>query len=116
MQFKGNVMEKMKRRLLIGLLIAVLLTPVGILLPRWFNAGDAWGEWSPESVKERTGHIPEGMGKNADIWKAPIPDYSIGNDKESISKQSVQYILSGIVGLTIISLFSFGLSKMVKKE
>jgi uncharacterized membrane protein len=109
-------MEKIKRRLLIGLLIAVLLTPIGIFLPHWFKAGEAWGEWSTETVRERTGHVPEGMQKNADVWKAPMPDYSLGNDEESISKQSVQYILSGIVGLAIITLFSFGLSKMIKKE
>ena len=109
-------MEKMKKRLFIGLILAVLITPVGILLPEWFKAGDAWGEWSTETIKEKTGQVPEGMQKNADVWKAPMPDYSLGNEHSSISRQSVQYILSGIIGLAIISLFSFGLSKAVKKE
>jgi hypothetical protein len=109
-------MDKIKKKLLIGILVAVILTPIGIMLPHWFKAGDAWGEWSTEKIKEKTGHVPQGMEKNADIWKAPMPDYSLGKEDGSLSHQSVQYILSGIVGLAIISLFSFGLSKVVKKE
>ena len=109
-------MQKMKRRLIVGLLFAVLLTPMGILLPQWFKAGDAWGEWSTETIKEKTGHIPEGMKEDADVWKAPLPDYGIGNEVKSLPNRSVQYILSGIVGLTIITLISFGVSKFVKDE
>jgi uncharacterized membrane protein len=109
-------MEKIKKKLLIGLLVAVLITPIGIFLPRWFKTGDAWGEWSTETIREKTGHVPAGMQKDADIWKAPMPDYSLGNENSSLARKSVQYIISGIVGLAIISLFSFGLSKLVKKE
>ena len=109
-------MEKFKRNLFIGLIVAVLISPLGILLPKWFNAGDAWGEWSTETVNEELGYVPDGMQKDADIWKAPLPDYSLGNENAPFAKKSVVYILSAIVGIVIISFFSFGLSKMIRKE
>jgi hypothetical protein len=109
-------MEKMHKKLYIGLLIAALITPIGIFLPQWFKAGDAWGEWSTETVKDKIGYTPQGMEKVADLWKAPMPDYSLGDEDSSLSRQSGLYILSAVVGLAIISLFSFGLIKLVKKE
>ncbi len=109
-------MEKINKKLYIGILIAALITPIGIFLPTWFNAGDAWGEWSTETVQEKIGYTPAGMEKDADLWKAPMPDYSLGNEESSLAKQSGYYILSAVVGLAIISLLSFGLVKMVKKE
>ncbi len=109
-------MEKLQKKLYIGLLVAALLTPIGIFLPQWFNAGDAWGEWSTETVQEKIGYTPAGMVKDADLWKAPMPDYSLGDENGSLAKQSVFYILSAIVGLTIITLLSIGLLKIVRKE
>ncbi len=116
MFLKGKVMEKFKKKLYIGLLIAALITPIGIFLPQWFNAGDAWGEWSIETVQKKIGYTPAGMEKDVDFWKAPMPDYSLGDEDSSLAKQSVFYILSALVGVAIISLLSFGLVKMVKKE
>jgi cobalt/nickel transport protein len=104
------------KRLIIGLLILIILTPIGIYLPERFNAGDAWGEWSVETVKEKLGFTPKGMKKDAELYKAPIPDYSLSNEESSLVKQSGYYILSGIIGVAIISLISFGLIKAVKKE
>jgi hypothetical protein len=35
-------MTKFQKKLWIGLAIMALLTPLGIYLPKKFNAGDAW--------------------------------------------------------------------------
>jgi cobalt/nickel transport protein len=105
-----------KKKMIIGLIVLTLLTPIGIYLPTWFKGEDAWGEWSLDTLKEKLGFAPEGMKKDAELWKAPLPDYSIGEGNGSAAKQSASYILSGIVGVGIISLISFVLYKMIKKE
>jgi len=110
-------LELMKnKKLIIGLLVLVLLTPIGIYVPKWFNAEDAWGEWPVETIKEKMGFAPKGMQKDAELWHAPVPDYSLGDENISLTKQSGYYILSGIIGIAIISLLSFGLFKLIKKE
>jgi len=38
-------------KLWIGLGILILFLPLGLFLPSLFKAGDAWGEWSMETVK-----------------------------------------------------------------
>jgi cobalt/nickel transport protein len=116
MSLKGKIMEKIHKKLYIGLLIAALITPIGIFLPRWFNAGDAWGEWSIETIKEKIGYAPAGMEKNEKSWKAPMQDYSVGNEEKSVARQSGYYILSAVIGLTIIAGFSYFLLKLSRKE
>ena len=71
-------MTQSQKRLWIGLIILAFLSPLGIILPEMFKAGDAWGEWSTETLQKVLGYVPEGLRKYSDIWKAPMPDYSFG--------------------------------------
>ncbi len=98
------------------MLILVVLSPIGLLLPQWFNAGDAWGEWSPESVKEQLGFTPIGMEGDASTWIAPLPDYSNGNEKNSLAKNTIYYLLSGFIGISLIALITFVLHTFAKKQ
>ncbi len=100
--------------LFIGILI--ILSPIGLILPDLFNAGDAWGEWSVETVKEETGTEPAGMKKDAEIFKAPIPDYNLGKEDDSLSKLSVNYIISGLIGTGIILILTFGAIKIISRK
>jgi cobalt/nickel transport protein len=109
-------MEKFRKKLFIGLLMLALISPVGLLLPKWFKAGDAWGEWPTDTIEKKLGYVPEGMHKDADTWKAPMPDYSLGSENSPPGEQSLKYILSALVGLAIISFLSFGVVKMMRKE
>ncbi len=93
-----------------------ILSPAGILLPIWFRAGDAWGEWSVETVKEQVGFEPAKMKIEAELYKAPIPDYTIYKENESIFKHSIAYIFSAFVGMGIILLITFGLYKFAKNK
>src|SRR5450759_5482529 len=70
-------LDKLQKKILIILLLLCLITPVGILLPMFFNAGDAWGEWSAQTVKELVGYVPRGLERYSDVWEAPLPDYTI---------------------------------------
>ena len=93
-------MNKLQKKILVILLLLCLLTPVGILLPAFFNTGDAWGEWSAQTVKELVGYVPKGLAKYSDTWKAPFPDYSFKEDP-SVVHRSGYYLVSGIIGATI---------------
>jgi len=111
-----NMKPCQKYIIFIGILL--VLCPLGLILPHYFKAGDAWGEWSVESVKQQTGHEPEGMKKTANLFSAPIPDYSMGKENDPLSKRSLNYIISGLIGTGIILIITFGVSKLMplKKE
>jgi hypothetical protein len=97
----GMKTAKLQKKILILLLALCLITPVGILLPSFFNAGDAWGEWSANTVKDLVGYVPKGLAKYSDIWKSPLPDYALNKKDQSAVRQSGFYIVSGIFGATV---------------
>lgn len=103
-----------KYSIFIGILL--VLCPLGILLPGYFKAGNAWGEWSVESIKQQTGHEPEGMKKTAALYSAPIHDYSLGKEDDPLSKRSFNYIISGLIGTGIIVLITFGITKLMPQK
>jgi cobalt/nickel transport protein len=109
-------MNKLQKRILIFIVILTLLTPVGILLPMFFNAGDAWGEWSAETVKNMIGYVPQGLAKYTDSYKAPLTDYSANSNDPSALHQSGYYILSGVIGVIIILVVMFVISKIIVKK
>jgi cobalt/nickel transport protein len=104
------------KKYLIFIGILIILSPLGLIIPDYFKANGAWGEWSIESVKSQTGHVPEGMKKTAEIYSAPIPDYNMGKKDDAISKRSINYIISGLIGTGIILLLTFGMTKLLTKK
>ena len=109
-------MNKLQKKILIVLILLCLLTPVGILLPMFFNAGDAWGEWSAETIKEFIGYVPRGLAKYTEMWKAPLPDYTVNSKDVSVVHQSGYYIVSGIIGATIAYIAMLLLSKLIVRN
>jgi cobalt/nickel transport protein len=105
--------DKLQKKILIILLLLCLITPVGILLPMIFNAGDAWGEWSAQTVKELIGYVPQGLAKYSGLWKAPITDYTINGGDTSVVHQSGYYIVSGIIGATITYVVMLLISRFI---
>jgi hypothetical protein len=96
---------KTQMKLWIGIGVLIILCPLGLIIPDYFHAGDAWGEWDAEELKKLTGYVPKGLEKLAKIWNAPMPDYGIkGWENKGLSHLSVGYIVSAIVGITVISL------------
>lgn len=91
------------RKLWIGLIILILLTPIGLILPEMFHAGSAWGEWSGDEIKGLVGYVPKGISRLGDIWKAPMPDYAVkGQENAPVHKLSLSYILSALIGIAVI--------------
>jgi cobalt/nickel transport protein len=108
--------DKLQKKILIMLLLLCLITPMGILLPMFFNAGDAWGEWSAQTVKELVGYVPQGLAKYSDVWEAPLPDYTINSEDASVVHQSGFYIVSGILGATVTYVVMLLISKLIVKN
>jgi len=94
---------KIITKLWIGLGILIVLSPLGLILPEHFKAGDAWGEWGTDGIKELVGYIPQGLEKLSSLWSAPMPDYAFkGWEEMGLEYLSFAYILSAIGGITII--------------
>jgi hypothetical protein len=89
-------------RLWFGLAILIALSPIGLILPEYFKAGTAWGEWGADEMRKLVGYIPQGFGKLAGIWNAPIPDYAFkGWEERGLPRLSFAYAISAIIGIGI---------------
>jgi predicted PurR-regulated permease PerM len=108
--------DKLQKKILIILLLLCLITPIGILLPMLFNAGDAWGEWSAQTLKDLIGYVPQGLAKYSDVWNAPLPDYTMNSSDKSVVHQSGYYIVSGILGATVTYVVMFLISRLIVRN
>jgi cobalt/nickel transport protein len=105
------------KHLWIGLIVLALLSPIGIILPDKFKAGSAWGEWGSDEIQQQVGFVPQGMKETADIWSAPLPDYSFkGWEEKGLGMQSVAYIVSAGVGIGIIGLITVFFGRFAAKK
>lgn len=93
-----------------------LLTPIGIYLPQMLGAGDAWGEWGTDTIKELIGYVPAGLQRLADIWKAPVPDYSLGGESASMGIKALSYILSALIGFAAVAAAVFIIARLVRRN
>jgi hypothetical protein len=108
--------DKLQKKIMVFLLILCLITPAGILLPVCFNAGDAWGEWSAQTVKDLVGYVPKGLAKYSGVWNAPLTDYTINRDDKSVVRQSGFYIVSGIIGATVTYIVMLLISRLIVRN
>ncbi len=89
-------MEKSIRNLILGLLILMVLVPLGLLA-----TGETFGEWGNEEIEEKLGYVPQGLEELSTFWqRAPLPDYAFGGD-ESAQGAVIAYILSAVIGVVI---------------
>jgi hypothetical protein len=106
-------MDRLQRRLWIGLLVMAFLSPLGIILPRVFRAEGAWGEWAPNTLVRLLGYLPEGLRRTAGTWKAPMAQYSLNGENRSLLFQLCCYLLSGLLGLAVVALLIYLLSRLL---
>lgn len=86
------------KALIITSVLIICLTPLGLLA-----SGSAYGEWGLEEVQQLIGYIPSGMAKTADLWHAVLPDYALPALGNSPLSQSLGYILSALIGISLIA-------------
>lgn len=108
---------KINNKLLIGLGLLVLLSPLGLILPDYFKAGTAWGEWGREEIQGFIGYLPEGFKKLSGLWDAPIHNYSFkGWEQKGLPQLSFAYIISAIIGIVVTVLIVLILGKVLTKK
>lgn len=91
---------KLSVKLWIGIGVLIILSPLGLLLPEYFKAGPAWGEW----------------GTNG-IWNALIPDYAFkGWEEKGLGHLSFAYIMSAAIGVLIVALLALIIGKILAKK
>jgi hypothetical protein len=103
------------RKLWIALLVLVLISPLGIILPALLDSGSAWGEWSSQQVGEMVGFIPQGMERLEALWKAPLPDYTLPLFGESLKGLSLGYIVSAFLGTLLVVALVYGIGLYITR-
>ncbi len=93
------------KALWIGLGILLLLVPLGLLA-----SGVAWGEWGTNEMEEQLGFVPAGLSSLSGLWQAPIRDYEIPGINAKAG-----YVLSGVLGVGVVMLATWGLGKLLAK-
>jgi hypothetical protein len=106
----------MTKKLWIGIAVLALFLPLGVIVPRWFNSGGAWGEWGLDEIQKAAGFVPEGMKRLAEIWKAPLSDYSLPNQSKSLLNESLSYLITGIIGIAVIAGVMYLLTKLLVRK
>lgn len=105
------------RPLWCALLVMALVSPLGLYLPEWLQAGAAWGEWSLKEVKRMVGYAPPGMERLGDLWKVPIPDYAFRGQQEApLSHRSLSYILSALLGIGLCGGTAFVVTRWLTRR
>jgi hypothetical protein len=108
---------KTVNKLWIALIVLIILCPLGLILPDKMGAGSAWGEWGADEMEKMVGYVPAGMKKLADVWNAPMPDYAFrGQEEAPLKTLSVSYIVSGVVGVLVVSIITLILGRIIGRR
>ncbi len=106
----------MTKKLWIGIGVLIVLSPLGVILPNWFGAGGAWGEWGLDEIAKEAGFIPEGMKRLAELWKAPLPDYGLPGQGEALASQSLGYVITAVIGVAFVAGMMYLLTKLLVRK
>lgn len=106
-----------RRKVTVFLAAFALAVPLGIFLPMMFQAGDPWGEWSPEETARvaQQASVPAGMDKYADKYSAPVPDYQF-LEAQSVTGETMQYVGSALLGLLLVVALCFPLHHLQQRR
>ena len=99
----------LRRKLWVGIAFLALVSPLGLLIPRYFKAGPAWGEWTPQEIEGKTGYVPQGLLKEGSYWKAPLREYAFGE-----SEGGLAYAGSAFLGVVLIATIMSCLGRILK--
>lgn len=103
----------MTKKLWMGIGLLALISPLGIVVPKWFGAGGAWGEWGLDEIEKVAGFVPEGMKRLTERWKAPLPGYALPTENKGPVVESFGYVLSAIIGIALIAGVMYIITKLL---
>ncbi len=104
------------QKLWIGIGILVILSPLGLIIPKYFGAGGAWGEWGLDQIEKIAGFAPEGMKRLTDAWKAPFTNYAVPGQGPGLIRSGLGYILAGIIGIAATAGVVYLLAKLLTRR
>jgi hypothetical protein len=104
-------MEKIVKNFAIGLLLLIILAPLGLLA-----VGETFGEWGSEELQEKLGFVPPGLEQLSGLWNAPLPDYAFPGGGDSMTVASAAYILSAVIGVVVCGGLMYLVGKKVAKD
>ena len=108
---------KITTKLWVGIAVVILLSPLGLIIPKHFKAGSAWGVWGADEMQKLVGYIPQGLEKLSSLWNAPIPDYAFkGWEEKGLPYLSLAYIISAVAGIVITVILMLFIGKMLAKK
>ena len=90
------------------LIWVLALTPLGLIA-----AGDAWGEWDLDKLKQLVGYAPAGIAKSHELLHPLLPDYGFAG-LESKPWQIIGYLVSAFVGFCLVAGFTRGILRGAK--
>ncbi len=111
---EGNSRGRSVRKLWIGIGILVLLSPLGIIIPAYFGAGGAWGEWSLDQIEKLAGFVPPGMQRTARVWKAPMTNYAVPG--QGAAHSGIGYFLAAIIGIAVTAGIVYLLARILARK
>lgn len=109
-------MNRLQRKITLFLGVLAMLTPIGVITPKLFHAGDAWGEWPVETVAQQVGYTPEGMKKTGSMWQAFMPNYSNGKENLRPVVELFWYLFSSLLGVGAIGLVTLGVYAFIQRS
>jgi cobalt/nickel transport protein len=104
------------KKIWIAIAILAILSPLGIIVPKLFNAEGAWGEWGIDKIEKIAGFIPEGMKRISKRWKAPLSDYGLPGQSDTLGNRSLGYVISAIIGVAIVAGIMYLLTKLLVRK
>ena len=105
-----------RKKLWFAIGILILLSPLGVIIPKMFGAEGAWGEWGLEEIKKIAGFVPAGMKQLAKIWNAPLADYGLPNQGNGLAGKSVGYVIAAVVGVALTAGLMYLLARLLGRR
>jgi hypothetical protein len=106
-----NKMDKNLKMLMIGMIVLIVLVPIGLLA-----SGTAFGEWGTNEIQEAVGYIPAGLSRLSTLWQAPLADYALPGQGDTLLSQAPGYYISAIIGVAIAGAIMYMIAKLLIKK
>jgi len=104
-------MDKTLKILICAMIVLVILVPIGLIA-----TGTAYGEWGPDELQQAVGYVPSGFQQLSGLWSAPLQDYGLPGQGDTLPEQTPGYYVSAIVGCLVVAGVAYLLGKAIIKR
>lgn len=97
--------------LIVGLVLLLIFVPLGLLA-----TGTAWGEWSPDEIRDELGFVPAGLESLSGLWRGILPDYLSGGEGEGFWASAPGYFVSAAIGLGVVAALTYAAVRILSRR